>query len=259
MPTTGTKRFRTLASRLWACESDCEDLCDSANMPCSRITVAHHLETDGLERKILPLERQRLALEKTVEELRDKLNQVTLQFFEYRQLVIPLGGQPGLRTQPWTSNRWVEDNKHLLELPRMSECITQLDESDCGDEILFCLCDQETCTASRILKHCEWVICNLFRKHPAVYKIGITENPVNRWKGRSYSYKFDPTDDWQQMVVVFVGSDSLQCAFVEAHLIHRFLGRSGCRNVRPGGETAKPGPGPFFTYVVWKSLAPPSK
>ena len=64
MPTTGTKRFRTLASRLWACESDCEDLCDSANMPCSRITVAHHLETDGLERKILALERQRLALEK---------------------------------------------------------------------------------------------------------------------------------------------------------------------------------------------------
>ena len=80
---------------------------------------------------------------------------------------------------------------------------------------------------------------------------------MDRWKGRSYSYKFDPTDDWQQMIVVFVGSDSLQSAFVEAHLIHRFLGRGGCRNVRPGGETAKPGPGPFFTYVVWKSLAPP--
>ena len=153
MPTMRTKRFRTLASRLWASESDCEDLCDTENMTCSRSTGAHHLEIAGLQKKTLALEAQRLALEKTVEDLRDKLNRVTLQFFEYKQLVIPLCGQPGLRTQPWTSNRWIEDNAHLLELPRMSRCIAQLDESGCGDEILFCLCDQERCTASRILKH----------------------------------------------------------------------------------------------------------
>lgn len=26
-----------------------------------------------------------------------------------------------------------------------------------------------------------------------------------------------------------------------------------------GGESAKPGPGPFYTYVVWRNLAYPKK
>ena len=69
-----------------------------------------------------------------------------------------------------------------------------------------------------------------------MYKIGITENPIERWMKKSYGYKCDPYDDWEQMVILYVGADSMHCALVEAHLIHRFCGRSGCRNVNPGGN-----------------------
>lgn len=90
-----------------------------------------------------------------------------------------------------------------------------------------------------------------------VYKIGITENVLDRWKGKRYSYKTDPYDSWEKMVVLFVGADSMSCALVESFLIHRFGGRAGCRNCSAGGETAKPGDGPFFTYCVYRLAGPP--
>lgn len=152
-------------------------------------------------------------LQNTVAELREKLARVTLQLFEVQKYVVPLAGQPGLRS-PWTSTSWLEDNEHLLELPRMKSFLLQWETCNCGTEIVFSLCKQQSMTASRVLKHCEWVICNLFKQTPAVYKIGITENPIDRWMGKSYSYKWDPTDDWEQMVILFVGADSMHCALV---------------------------------------------
>jgi len=255
------KRLRTLASKLLG-EDD-----DDCALQVSKVNQTWHshsmgprsLEIEGLQLKVLNLESQRVALETTLGRLREKLSQVTLQLYEAQKFVVPLCGEPGASSQPWSPNTWMTDNPDLLQLPCMEEFLLQWEMCNCKSEISFRLCKQQCMTASRILKHCEWVVVNLSRKHPAVYKIGITENVIDRWKGKSYSYKFDPYDDWQHMTVVFVGADSLQCGFVESYLIHRFLGRSGCRNLRPGGESAKAGSGPFFTYVVWKSLAPPGK
>lgn len=256
MPNNGNKRMRSLASKLW-CDSDCEEddpLLETtlSRSQCASSGCVHSQSQRGQGQS------KHFALQNTVAELREKLARVTLQLFEVQKYVVPLAGQPGLRS-PWTSTSWLEDNEHLLELPRMKSFLLQWETCNCGTEIVFSLCKQQSMTASRVLKHCEWVICNLFKQTPAVYKIGITENPIDRWMGKSYSYKWDPTDDWEQMVILFVGADSMHCALVEAHLIQRFCGRSGCRNVRPGGESAKPGPGPFYTYVVWRNLAYPKK
>lgn len=264
MAKSRAKRMRSLASRLWGC-SDCEEetpfLESTGTKGCSsvyRCGDAQVLESAHSQRERGQKQSQHFALQNTVSELREKLARVSLQLLEVQKYVVPLAGKPGLRS-PWTTTSWLEDNQDLLDLPRMNSFLSQLETCSYSNEITFSLCKQQSLTASRILKHCEWVICSLFKKGPAVYKIGITENPIERWMKKSYGYKCDPYDDWEQMVILYVGADSMHCALVEAHLIHRFCGRSGCRNVNPGGESAKPGPGPFFTYVVWKSLANPKK
>ena len=270
MPKRGAKKMRTLASQLW-CLSENEDderelRCHAGNtapsVPCSICAQKVRdieLEAAALRDAVGLLEAQRATLTETVADLRDKLAKVTLQLFEVPKFVVPLGGEPGSRTMPTTDTSWMVDNKYLLELPHMSECLQQLQDYSYRSEIRFELCRQEEMTASRLLNHCEWIVQSLSRKHPAVFKIGITENVVDRWMGKFYSYKKDPYDCWQGMLVLFVGADSFSCALVESYLIHRFRGRAGCRNCKPGGETAKPGPGPFFTYCVWRTLIPPKK
>ena len=269
MPTVGAnKRLRTLASELLG-ESDGEDWGPHHGMQqgylCSYCCLnrkadnTESLEVQGLRGQIEKLQSQRSALESTLNNLREKLAQVSMQLFETQKFLVPLGGERGIQNLPSDSISWIQNIQHLLELPRMQQFLEQWEAFGGKSEIAFYVCKQNSMTASRILKHCEWVVCSLSKKNPAVYKIGITENVMDRWMGRPYSYKFDPYDDWEQMIVLYVGEDSMQCALVEAHLIHRFLGRSGCRNVRPGGETAQAGAGPFFTYVVWKSLAPRSR
>ena len=242
------KRMRTLASQLLGGSDDEE-----------RPPQVAPLDGKGgiktLKKKIHDLGLQLSSLEEKNADLRNRLAQVSLQLLETQKFSIPLGGDPGLRGLPWTATSWLDDNPQLLDLPRMSDFLRQLEKSQlhCHDEICFNLCRQNDNTASRILRHCEWVICSLFRKTPTVYKIGITENVINRWYGKVYGYKQDPHDDWKQLVVLYVGSDSMQCGLIEAHLIDRFRGRSGCRNVLRGGEGVKKDPyaGPYFTYVVW--------
>lgn len=248
------KRVRSLASKLWGGDSE-----EDAPYHHGDCVVAHapQEEAAALRRKVQVLEEQNRRLRETVDELKSKVTDLTVQLYEVQKFVVPLGGRCGSRRSVFTESSWLEDNKHLLELPRMSQFLNQLDSCSLRSDFSFRLCSQDDLTASRILKHCEWVVHNLSKEHPAVYKIGITENVVDRWMGKTYSYKFDTHEHWQGMTVLFVGADSLSCALVESHLISRFVGRAGCRNSSPGGEAAKNGPGPFFTYCVWRSLAPP--
>ena len=55
------------------------------------------------------------------------------------------------------------------------------------------------------------------------------------------------------MYVLYAAACFDEAALMEAVLIESHLGRSGCRNIRPGGEGKKMGKGPFFTYLVFKS------
>ena len=254
MSARSSKRLRSLASTLLG-DSDDEDMGSHLCPMCQKPSADVY---SNLRAQIQNLEARNSSLQNEVFELRKKLAKVTLQLFEVQKFVVPLGGQAGPRTSPISEDSWVQDNPHLLDLPRMPQFLKELQTFDHKSEVFFRLCSQNATTASRILQHCEWVVHSLSKKYPAVYKIGITENVCSRWFGKKYSYKLDKFESWQGMTVVFVGHDSLHSALIESFLISRFIGRAGCRNCNPGGESAKAGPGPFFTYVVWRILTPPN-
>lgn len=265
------KRLRSLASELWDTDSDLLDTplfavgepskrnqCGSCCLAETTIKKQFEVELDGLRQTILQLEAEKLDLRDRIQKLKDDLSSTTLQLFEVQKFMRPIGGRPGLKTEPATADSWLSDIGHLIEQPSFNQFYQQWVRF-ASQEITFALCKQDQMNANRILSHCEWVVHSLGRKHPVVYKIGITENVIDRWCNKPYCYKSDKADVWHGMVVLFVGADSLTCGMVESFLIHRFLGRSGCRNSQLGGETAKPSCNLYFTYCVYRILAPPLK
>jgi len=85
----------------------------------------------------------------------------------------------------------------------------------------------------------------LQREGPAVFKIGITCNPLNRWLAYAM-------DGYHQFHLLYATEESGVVQMLEAALIDSFQERSGCRNIARGGEgpVGKP---PFFAYLA---LAP---
>ena len=201
MSSTNGKRLRSLASALWDSDGDAGA---HATKLYHRPVPNNSLEVAASSVEKDKLDKEMVKLRDTVNELRDKLTSTTLQLFEVQKYVVPLGGQPGPRTTPVTETSWIEDNKDLLLLPRMQQFLEQLDNHPLRSEISFQLCSQGTTTASRILKHGEWLVSKLLTV-PAVFKIGITENPLERWSGRHYSYKLDPYTCWDGMMILSLG------------------------------------------------------
>lgn len=252
----GAKRpcVRTLASRLW--DSDDDSVIITSCAHCSQNLRQAELEMTRLSNIVQQIHAEKKVLQERMIILKEKLATVNLQLFDVQKFVIPLGGKPhGSKN---TSNSWLENIGDVKDEPRMDQFLKQWRNCNFKHEIQFVLCPQPEMTASKILDHCEWAVHSLGKKHPVVYKIGITENCIDRWASKDYSYKHDPYEAWEGMLILFVAANSLSCAFVESFLIHRFRGRRGNRNVNPGGETAKPGRGPFFTYCVYRILRPPA-
>ena len=147
----------------------------------------------------------------------------------------------------------------VLVLPRLrDEILPELNETmNAKHRIIFQLCKSPRATASSVLNHCEQTIQDLFKKHPCVFKIGTTSNPVKRWRRPVYGYGFDRREFWQGMKVLMVSDTSFNAALAESSLIRKFKDTPGRRNYKPGGETPSPEQGPHFTYVVYKILPPP--
>ena len=158
------------------------------------------------------------------------------------------------------SEHWVHRLRPDVRcLPRLwTEILPSLDDVH-GGNIEVDLHMSPKATASQVLAHAEKSVLQLSSKHPAVFKIGITMDPVARWKHPQYGYSRDRRERWQKMKLVGVFSESFSAGLVEAVLIRRFKDTPGCRNDRPGGETACPGEGPHFTYVTYKVLVPPHR
>ena len=262
----GQKRLRSLASTLWDTDGD-DGVCDQRVSDCVYCPNCRRLESmkqefevecQGLRDTILQLQSEKSILQERIRKLKDDLSAVTLQLFEVQKYVKPLGGKPGARTEPKTQDSWLLDIGVSVDARSVQEFHEEWSRF-CSSEITFALCKQDQMNANRIFSHCEWVVHKLGRPHPVVYKVGITENVIDRWCNKPYAYTNDQFEKWDGMVVLFVGPNSLTCALVEAFLIHRFIGRPGCRNCLLGGETAKPGCKIYFTYCVWRSLAPPQK
>ena len=106
---------------------------------------------------------------------------------------------------------------------------------------------QRTPTAGIVLRHCKDRI-QRFRAdvgfNVCVFKIGFTSNPIFRFA--KYSEL-----NYSRMLLIHVTQCKGTAQMLEAALIDRHLGDTGCRNEQPGGE----GPGHisasyYYVYVV---------
>ena len=232
------KRLRSLASLLW--DTDSCDL-ESDPMPSA---IDLQLENAQLRANLQDLQDQ-------VQVLQDRVMAAATGPRYARDSDVELGD---LGSEHWAHRLRVE----VRCLPRLwAEIIPSLHDANGNIEMDLPL--NPKATASHVLGHAEKCIRQLSSKHPAVFKIGISRDPVARWTHPQYGYSRDRRERWQKMKVLCAFADSFSAALVESVLINKFKDTEGCRNERPGGETACPGDGPHFTYVTYKVLVPPAR
>ena len=108
--------------------------------------------------------------------------------------------------------------------------------------------------AGAVLAHAIAAIQRQLQPGPAVFKIGLTTNPLHRWHNETYGYRH-MADKFQKMTILMASALGLVAALLEAALIDRFATTPGCRNIAKGGEGVRDTIGPFFTYVVIRVLS----
>ena len=246
------KRLRSLASLLW----DDGELDELQGEQCGSGTFGALVAKQEFQEQAMIVE---------------KLKQENMQLrsiIKDLQSTAPVNSLALSVTKPSLMRRYQEDPWHWLctlptsitMLPRLkAEVCSALEDSKfASGAISFDLNPSQL--ASTILGHAELVVRSLSSKHPALHKVGITNNPVKRWQNGAYGYAVDRHVSWEGMKIIFIHADAQAVAFLEASLIRLFHGSPGCRNVRLGGEGIDMQcDGPFFCYVVYKILRPPPK
>ena len=118
--------------------------------------------------------------------------------------------------------------------------------------------------AGQALAWCREIIRKLLIQGPHVYKVGITGHPVFRFYKKPSQVSPSPgyfyeKDKFQFMWLLYAAATWEEAALMEAVLIESLLHKPGCRNLRPGGEGRQVFAGPYFCYIVYKSLLVPPK
>ena len=239
------KRLRSLASLLWDTDSD---HCD---METSLSVEARDCKLRRLQEENAGLAQKNKSLEEQIDLLRMAKPRLKAPQVESRLKSELLAA--------WPAQSWLMHLTPDVILPRLwEELLPALHESNNAQgQISFHL--SRSPKASNVLSHAERCIEVLFSKHPAVFKVGISASPLQRWSHSGYGYSLDRRERWQGMKVLAACESSFSAALVESALIKKFQGMPGCRNERPGGETPSPEPGPHFTYVVYRILVPPPR
>ena len=232
------KRLRTLASLLWDDDDDAASLLkDWGNQPsgCFGPGSEHEATQAKLSKKSEPL-----PLVPDVPAVKQQ-QPVVIEKPWLRKLV--------RQRDPW---HWVGQlSGDVTSLPRFrDEVVRDLEKTNFAEEaIVFDLANSKL--ASSILSHAELCIRSISSKHPALYKIGVTRNPVQRWLHTGYGYKLDRHVQWERMTVLHAHCNADIIGLLEAALIRIFFNAPGCRNIRLGGEGMdEQSSGPFFCYVV---------
>ena len=251
------KRLRRLTSLLWSDEADGVELHRAwfQTEACQAALATPCAATAQME-KIQELEQDNKNLVEINQALRKQLNcsgnGTTVNLPTLPRLVVKKGktmsgGGPGdfLNALP----------RDIRAHHRTQQICNDLEQS--GFMPLHVSFDfDDSKLGSAILDHCELSISTLWKKFPAVFKIGITRNPAERWP----YYAKDPHDKWMHMRVLAALPDSLSAGLVEAAMLYRFQATPGCRNVQRGGEGVDhTGEGPCFVYVVYRRLVPPGR
>ena len=211
------KRFRTLSSLLW--ESDEEDGQSLHEAWCSVRAAQECVCKTALAAEVAKtkqLEQDLQTLQLIIQELQQKLKKT--EFPVLPRLVV---SKPSLssasRGNPWY---WLAHlPKGVQDLPRLrEEIIPDLQSSGFGSSrIAFDVCEWKV--ASDLLDHCMLSVQSVFSKYPAVYKVGITRNPVLRW---CQGYAKDPHTQWTEMRILALTPDPLSSGLIESSLIRCF-------------------------------------
>ena len=240
------KRLRSLASVLWDSESpeDHDEYFGTTNV--------YNRE------KELQLDNDRLKVQ--VSQLLSEVDPMRVRKAEVphppnQQSTMAMNN--GSCSEPWLCML----RQDVVSLPRLhTEVLPELLGTQyCSGKIIFDIPKSPKATASHVAEHAEGVVRRLSKEHPAVFKVGITSSPVRRWLHPTYGYSLDKRERWQGMKIICVTESSFSAALLECMLIAKFKGTPGCRNEKPGGETASPGEGPHFTYLVYRVLTPPPR
>ena len=245
------KRIRSLASVLW--DHDTEE------QPGDYFGVANGSSSNGWKERELQLEND--SLKSKAHQLSEEVETLKKKCPITSQSNTPSEHTCFDRESYGASEQWFHNLRsdvvclsrlHLEVMPEL------VDSGKCNGCIIFDLPKSKS-NASQVARHCEECISKLSRKHPAVFKVGITSNPVRRWMHPTYGYALDCKERWQGMKILFVAANSFSVALLESFMISQFKGKPGCRNEKPGGESACPGEGPHFLYVVFRILVPPQR
>ncbi|CAE7717972.1 unnamed protein product [Symbiodinium sp. CCMP2592] len=185
------------------------------------------------------------ALDKTSEEIQTKQSESVLQDkgftlaqqAELKKIFDRAKKQPpdsswkqGSRLDPWHWLKQLSEDVKCLERLH-DEIVRDLQDTKFAEgAIMFDVATSNL--ASSILSHAELSIRSIFAKHPALFKIGVTTNPVGRWLHSAYGYKLDKQVSWERMTVLHVHSNADVICLLEASLIRIFFNSPGCRNIR---------------------------
>lgn len=239
------KRLRSLASVLW--DSDTEDV------------GPDFWDTNEKQLDVAQLKGENAKLREELEKLRQDNLMLRVPKPSHS---VPLALDSSRIQSLWPKQQWLAClGQELVQCRRLhDEILPELEDSNNANHcILFHLCKSPKASASTILGHVERCVCDLSRKHPAVFKVGITCNPVRRWRNAKYGYAVDKRECWLGMKILAICDTSFSAGLIESFLIRRFLDTPGCRNDRPGGETPSPTEAPHFVYVVYRILLPPAR
>ena len=141
-------------------------------------------------------------------------------------------------------------------LPRLSELLLDGLGQDAKVRLVL---PSTGASAGRALLRSKYVITEVLAKGPAVFKIGLTGNPMFRFYKKpskaspSPGYLYEK-DKYEQMFVLFAGATFDEAALMEAALIADFKDKPGSRNINPGGEGRQVYDPPYFTYLAFKTL-----
>ena len=127
------------------------------------------------------------------------------------------------------------------------------------DPRVVCKMPPPSLNAGRCLAYCREALQNVLCRGPTVYKIGLTADPLFRFYKKPSPVSPSPgyfyeRDRFEIMYIVYAARTFEEAALMEAALIEPHLHRQGCRNILPGGEGRQVNEGPFFCYMVCKTL-----
>ena len=108
-----------------------------------------------------------------------------------------------------------------LSFPRTFSCFETIENDD---RLGFDLPGKPKLLAGAILAHCFNAVQRILEKYkPCIYKVGYTHCAFWRFYNDLYGYSRE-RDGWEKLTVIYAGSDTTNCSFIEAALIREHKG-----------------------------------